>query len=134
MENIDFKKYYKFPLRNDDLLAFKALCSGERHMMAYDVRANVSDELCLQLLDIINGINIESNESDYWLNDKYQYERMGAEIKRIDKETRKTESVVIIRGWGTLIGIGGYNLPEEKAVAIQDAFGNYIINKLNRKE
>ncbi len=133
MENIDFKKYYQFPLYKDDFLPFRALCSGERHMMAYDVRLKVSDELYSQLIEIINGTNIESNELNYWLNGKYEYKCNGAEIERTNKETGEIETVIIIRGWGTLTGIGGYNLPEDKAITVQDALGDYIINKLNKK-
>lgn len=39
--------------------------------------------------------------------------------------------VITIRGWGQLTGIGGYRLPAEEAVNVQDTFGDFIIEKLN---
>ena len=39
----------------------------------------------------------------------------------------------MIRGWGMLTGIGGYNLPTDKAAEIQDAFTNYCVEMLNKK-
>lgn len=34
--------------------------------------------------------------------------------------------IFCVRGWGNLIGIGGLNLPEEKAIEIQDGFINHV--------
>lgn len=38
---------------------------------------------------------------------------------------------ILIRGWGRLTGTGGYNLPVEKAVKIQDTLAEYIMEKLS---
>ena len=38
---------------------------------------------------------------------------------------------ILIRGWGNLIGIGGYNFDMEKASKIQDDFRDWIIYKLS---
>lgn len=40
----------------------------------------------------------------------------------------------LVRGWGYLIGVGGLNLPADKAAKIQDDFGNWIIKTLNKAE
>lgn len=40
---------------------------------------------------------------------------------------------ILIRGWGNLTGTGGYNLPVEKAVKIQDTLAEYIMEKLAEK-
>lgn len=37
---------------------------------------------------------------------------------------------IMIRGWGNLTGIGGYNFDMEKASKIQDDFRDWIIYKL----
>lgn len=37
---------------------------------------------------------------------------------------------IMIRGWGNLTGIGGYNFDSEKASNIQDDFRDWIIYKL----
>jgi hypothetical protein len=40
---------------------------------------------------------------------------------------------ILIRGWGNLTGIGGYNFDSEKASKIQDDFRDWIIYKLTKK-
>lgn len=45
----------------------------------------------------------------------------------------KGELFIMIRGWGNLTGIGGYNFDEEKASKIQDDFRDWIIYKLTNK-
>lgn len=40
---------------------------------------------------------------------------------------------IMIRGWGNLTGIGGYNFDLEKASKIQDDFRDWIIYKLTKK-
>lgn len=41
------------------------------------------------------------------------------------------ESILTIRGWGKLIGVGGYNYNNEKAVKIQDKFGKWLETTIN---
>jgi hypothetical protein len=41
---------------------------------------------------------------------------------------------ILIRGWGNLTGIGGYNFDSEKASKIQDDFRDWIIYKLTQKQ
>lgn len=41
---------------------------------------------------------------------------------------------ILIRGWGNLTGTGGYNLPAEEAVKIQDNLRDWIMWKLGLKE
>ena len=40
--------------------------------------------------------------------------------------------VITIRGWGNLTGIGAHNLPAEDAANIQDTFGRFIVETLNK--
>jgi hypothetical protein len=40
---------------------------------------------------------------------------------------------ILIRGWGNLTGVGGYNFSEEKAIVIQNDFRDWIIYKLSKK-
>ena len=44
------------------------------------------------------------------------------------------QTFILIRGWGNLTGIGGYNFDEERAIKIQDDFRDWIIYKLTNKE
>lgn len=41
--------------------------------------------------------------------------------------------IILIRGWGMLTGVGGYNLSADKAAEIQDVFANYCVEMLNKK-
>lgn len=41
--------------------------------------------------------------------------------------------IALIRGWGMLTGVGGYNLPADKAAEIQDAFAKYCVKMLNNE-
>ena len=47
-------------------------------------------------------------------------------IKANDKD------ILLIRGWGYLIGTGGLNLKEHEAANIQDSLADYIVARLNR--
>lgn len=40
--------------------------------------------------------------------------------------------IITIRGWGNLTGIGAHNLSSDDACSIQDTFGQWIVNKLNK--
>ena len=45
----------------------------------------------------------------------------------------KWYKIMLIRGWGYLIGTGGLNLSADKAAKIQDDFGNWIVETLSKK-
>ena len=39
-------------------------------------------------------------------------------------------SMIFIRGWGILTGIGGFHLPREEAAKMQDEFINWLIEEI----
>ena len=39
--------------------------------------------------------------------------------------------ILLIRGWGMLTGVGGYNLDPNVAAQIQDDFAEFILKQLN---
>ena len=41
------------------------------------------------------------------------------------------EYVFMVRGWGKLTGVGGYNLPKDEAERIQNDFTKWILETLN---
>ena len=43
-------------------------------------------------------------------------------------------TIIMIRGWGNLTGIGAHNLAEDEAANIQDTFAAWIIEKLTKTE
>jgi hypothetical protein len=36
----------------------------------------------------------------------------------------------MVRGWGTLIGVGGYHIPSEEAAKIQDDFISWVVDTI----
>lgn len=50
------------------------------------------------------------------------------------KEEDKWFKIMLVRGWGYLIGTGGLNLSAEEAAKIQDDFGNWIVETLSKKK
>lgn len=40
---------------------------------------------------------------------------------------------MLMRGWGYLTGVGGCNLPEDKAIETQRSLAEYIVERLNKK-
>lgn len=119
----EFKKYYKFPLKmwkdfsikvftDDNNMAFDWLLpSGEKY-----------NALKEKLLNKINGEDVNINKTFYH-KEGYIYARGEA----------TSIKVALIRGWGMLTGVGGYNLPADKAAEIQDAFAKYCVEMLNKK-
>ena len=118
----EFKKYYKFPLKMWEHFTGKVF-TQENNMafdwlLPYDEKYN---DLKERLLNKINGEEVDINKSFYH-KEGYIYAR--GEV--IDVK------VALIRGWGMLTGVGGYNLPQEKAAEIQDAFAEYCVKALNK--
>lgn len=124
-----FRDYYKFPLRVDTIIPFKTWCAGEGMNMAYDVtRWNLVPHLYQELVDIING-DMEVTASAEW-SKPHKYIAVGSEIFA----EGSTKPIIIVRGWGKLIGNGGYKLNQNDATEIQDGFINYILERLNKKQ
>ena len=123
--NDEFKQYYKFPLKMWEFMDIKVFTDDNK--MAFDWLINVPRDTKQKLIDRINGSNTESykTKKTFYLEDGIVY--CGIEDK--DQEIK----LFRIRGWGMLTGVGGYNLPAEKAAEIQDAFANYCVEMLNKK-
>lgn len=121
----DFKQYYKFPLKMWEFMDIKVFTDDNK--MAFDWLINIPRDTKQKLIDRINGINIEPYKTK-----KTFYQKGGIVYCRIEDKDQEAK-LFRIRGWGMLTGIGGYNLPTDKAVEIQDAFTNYCVEMLNEK-
>ena len=122
----DFKPYYKLPLKMWEFMDIKVFTDDNK--MAFDWLVNIPRDTKQKLIDRINGVNIEPykfKKSFYHKNDGVVYCR----IEGKDQEMK----LFRIRGWGMLTGVGGYNLPTDKAAEIQDVFTNYCVKMLNEK-
>ena len=95
--------------------------------MAFDWLVNIPRDTKQKLIDRINGVSVEPYKikKTFYLKDGVVYCR----IEDKDQEVK----LFRIRGWGMLTGIGGYNLPADKAAEIQDTFTNYCVEMLNKK-
>ena len=113
LENLSFKDLYKFPFRQ-----------AKFGTWVYDDNSNFifqfqfeDENTRKQVIDILNGDFIPKKKKNFVFKDGI--------ISIDDKQ------FIMIRGWGNLTGIGGYNLDGEYAAKIQDTLGEYIIEKLN---
>ena len=123
--NNEFKEYYKFPLKMWEFMDIKVFTDDNK--MAFDWLVNIPRDTKQKLIDRINGVDTEPYKTKkiFYLKDGIVYCR----IENKDQEVK----LFRIRGWGMLTGIGGYNLPIDKATEIQDAFADYCVEMLNKK-
>ena len=75
---------------------------------------------------VIRSINSEQHEPIAELN-------LSLHSKDPNYILNNGENFILIRGWGGLTGIGGHNLPAEKAAKIQDDFRDWLISKLSTR-
>lgn len=121
----DFKQYYKLPLKMWEFMDIKVFTDDNK--MAFDWLVNIPRDIKQKLIDRINGINTEPYKIK-----KTFYQKDGIVYCRIEGKDQEVK-LFRIRGWGMLTGVGGYNLPADKAAEIQDAFTNYCVEMLNEK-
>ena len=96
--------------------------------MAFDWLVNIPRDIKQKLIDRINGVNVEP----YKFKKLFYHKNDGIVYCRIEGRDQEMK-LFRIRGWGMLTGIGGYNLPTDKAAEIQDTFTNYCVEMLNEK-
>ena len=123
-----FKEYYKFPLKMWEFMDIKVFTDDNK--MAFDWLVNIPRDTKQKLINRINGVNTEPYKIK-----KTFYQKDGIVYCHIEEGPNADQEVKLfrIRGWGMLTGIGGYNLPVDKAAEIQDAFTNYCVEMLNEK-
>lgn len=121
----EFKQYYKFPLKMWEFMDIKVFTDDNK--MAFDWLVNIPRDTKQKLINRINGVNIEPYKTK-----KTFYQKDGIIYYQIEGKDQEIK-LFRIRGWGMLTGIGGYNLPVDKAAEIQDAFTNYCVEMLNEK-
>lgn len=123
----EFKKYFKFPLKMWKDFSVKVFT--QENNMAFDWLLPWGEEyndLKRIHLDKINGL--ESNVPKEGITYVHKEGRIIAQM-----DDGSELGIALIRGWGMLTGVGGYNLPADKAAEIQDAFADYCVEMLNKK-
>ena len=116
-----FKEVYKFPLKVDDYCPIITWTADNQR--AFDWCVDVSPEKQQELIDMINGTKQHQFKYKFCREDSYIFS---------ENPIFKEEPVLSIRGWGYLTGVGGLHLASEEAIKIQDAFGDYIVEQLNK--
>jgi hypothetical protein len=116
-----FKDVYKFPLKVDEYCSIITWTADKQR--AFDWCVNISPEKQQELIDVLNG----TKQFQF----KYKFYREGIEIHS-ENPIFKGKPVLLIRGWGYLTGTGGLHLSSEEAIKIQDEFGDYIVEQLNK--
>jgi len=116
-----YKEYFKFPLKRQYSKVFT-----DDYGMALDFVLPMMVENAFKISDddkdnVVRILNGEKATMGVKLNLEYK----GGTIYANGQE------FMWVRSWGRLTGIGGYNLPSEKASAIQDDFAKYVIDTLN---
>ena len=127
---VEFSKYYKFPLKMWEGTTGKVFTDDNN--MAFDWLLPYGKQyngIKQRLLDRINGYDYTP-----WGVKKTFYENDNGHIVcRVEEgENAGNEiKILLVRGWGMLTGVGGYNLPYEEAARIQDEFTEHILKCLN---
>lgn len=117
---IDFKDYFKFPLIVGPYCGIYVWDSNHTTTFNYlNSQALLNDDLS-ELTDIVDAINGNAPG-------KFNAEICDNMIISIDGERK-----LIIRGWGKLIGIGGYHLSNDDAEKVQQQMLEYCVKMLRR--
>jgi hypothetical protein len=126
----EFSKYYKFPLKMWEGTSVKVFTDDNN--MAFDWLLPYGKQyngIKQRLLDRINGYDYTP-----WAIKKIFYENKDGHIVCRTEEGDNAGNeikVLLVRGWGMLTGVGGYNLDPSVAAQIQDDFTEFILKQLN---
>ena len=126
----DFSKYYKFPLKMWEGTTGKVFTDDNN--MAFDWLLPYGKQyngIKQRLLDRINGYDYTpwSKKKTFYKNDNGHIVCKIEEGENAGNETK----ILLVRGWGMLTGVGGYNLDPSVASQIQDDFTEFILKQLN---
>lgn len=112
----DFRDYYRLPLELDEVVNWVWDSNGS---FVFQFEFDDKDKQKV-LLNVINGKQT--------LDSEVTFKHESGHIKSDDGQ-----KFILIRGWGTLTGTGGFNLEVEKAAYVQDTFAEFIVEQLNKK-
>lgn len=132
-DTIDFKEYYEGPFEWHYDFSSKVFTKNGK--MAFDfVTLLVSSMLNLkdvlskkQMSDIVKCLN---DEIDGFIKSDMHFDEDSALISVKFEGDKDMSPIILIRGWGSLIGQGALKLSIPQALKIQKDFANYVIKKL----
>lgn len=123
----EWMKYYPLPLKLDEMGCFAFASDGT---MALDFDDDININEAKLIVDIING----KNSLNYSIVGLRMEDISFFGTSTIKGTSTKKVPIFDIRGWGNLTGIGGHNLPEEKAIQIQNQFAGFVFERLSNKK
>lgn len=112
LEQLSFKDIYTEPF--EDMMGMGRIYSGNDFAFQFLAGGEETKQKCLQIL---NG-------------EVKEYKRQNIAHKNGEISV-DGHPFILVRGWGKMVGIGGYNLDERWAAKIQDSLAEYIVNKLS---
>ena len=113
LEQLSFRDIYTEPFV--DLMGMGRIYSGNDFAFQFLAGGEETKQKCLQIL---NG-------------ELKEYKRQNITHKNGEISV-DGHPFILIRGWGGMVGTGGYNLDERWAAKIQDSLEEYIVNKLTK--
>ena len=113
MGKFDWQKVYVRPFKNDENCEIYVR-DANNHTVFNKCERN--EELFTKILNKLNGSS----------NEKIPVSHSGGYILMNDRR------ILLIRGWGRLTGLGGFNLDSDEACEVQDDFANWIVETLNK--
>ncbi len=113
-------KYYKLPLKVDPYCPSYIYDSVHTLALNYIREDDIINDDYSLLYEIIGAIN---GHNDVKYNISFEDDIIY--VNNIP--------TLLIRGWGYLTGIGGYNLTFDEAIEEQNKLKNYIINRLSNE-
>lgn len=121
-----WKEYYKLPLEMNNECSIITWTADKQRAFDWCSGVYPYKQYQQDLLDIINS---DSTIREPFID--YSFYKSGEYIYS-KHPVFKGSPVMLIRGWGRLVGTGGHHLNQETAKKIQNAFGEYIVNQLNK--
>ena len=112
-EILTFKDVYVPPFKVGDLEIYTFSSNGTKTFTAFGDKAQAHMN---HIVSLLNGELTEKYDKSDVIVDKDKLYVKG--------------SLIMVRGWGTLIGSGGYNLTPTEATKIQDDFIQWVVDTI----
>ena len=122
---LTFKDIYKPP--------FKRSMNGlyvqsDNHVTTFIVGSENADVHLNKIVEILNGNKFADK---YDKNDVSVVDHTKIVI---DMKYAKQKEVILVRGWGALIGSGGFNLDPKVSAKIQDDFIQWVVDSITEEK
>ena len=110
---MDFKEVYKPPFSVDKMGFYGFSSNGTTTFTAF---GSVAQKNLVKVVELLNGERTDKFKKDDVIVKKDKLFIGG--------------DVILVRGWGKLIGVGGLNLPPQEAAKLQDDFIAWVVENI----